>query len=73
MEDIVAKEIRLRNMGANIVMLIGGIFIIGAAVFTDGFMAQPLIKYSLLVVGILLLIFGIVYRFQKVSGDYEYA
>ncbi len=74
MEDLEMLEEKNRNLAANFILIVAVLFLAGGIIFKDGFWAQPLIKYSVLGFGIILLVFGFVYRFQKIKlDDSEYS
>lgn len=73
MEDYEYKARLARNVGANIILLLAMIFLLGGIILNDGIFGQIFIRISILATGVLLLIAGVAMRFSKVSTEYEYA
>jgi len=61
------QQEKARNATSLVITIVGILFAVGGFLFKEGFVAQPLIKYSILGIGVLMVLFGFTYRMQKVS------
>ena len=73
MEDVQYQTEKLRNVGANFMLLVALIFLVGGLLVDYGMFQIPIIRYGVFAGGVLLFIAGVMIRFQRTPRDTDFA
>lgn len=72
MNDIVYERERTRNIGTNILVFVGGIFMLGWVIFeNDEFFGIPLVRHSIGIIGVVIILIAVGLRFSRVKSPYD--